>query len=564
MSGDEPLSGRLLDTARAALWAGLRLVVIDLETCLPPGRGRPRAVAVAAVSCRAGSQRGAWSTLIDPECPIDATTGRIHGITDELVAGQPTFAEVAPQLVNLLEPRDDEQVLLVAHNVRSDVAVLRAEFDRVGETLPELPVLDTMGRLPQTVGVRPASRALADLAHLLGVVNHRPHDALADAQTCAECLVRLLDLGARRGLDDFGPLLADVSRGARTTTIEPARRTRARRTAASGPTVSADHVATHARVLDARVRERGLARWAAEVTECCTLRCPSLVERVEQAGPSPARLLPVLDTVLADLSAQQDTPGVATLLPALLPVVTQVPTRKGRSAMRETVLAWATAHGPTLDILGHCGNDDRCPTCRAGDPCPLDTWRDVLAPTALGDPAATARSFLRPNGSQAGTGAYTSWIGRGLDRGLADAVVAVVVQHWREHNQPGWADTVAGFAWDARCRHPEVAIPVATVRSAPGTPDDLEAALAILTQAQTTDSGSTADPLRRLGAYAAQLSGRLRQARSGRPTGRFDEDGNPIYAAPHRPTNPKRTRPRRFAETIPGGASPAAREDESV
>lgn len=106
--------------------------MVDLETCAPPGGGPHRVVSVGAVTCRAGAQRGVWSTLVNPQVPIDSVTRGIHGITDDLVAGEPSFDQVAPQLASLLAPRDGERVVLSAHNVSSDVSVLRAEFARVG------------------------------------------------------------------------------------------------------------------------------------------------------------------------------------------------------------------------------------------------------------------------------------------------------------------------------------------------------------------------------------------------------------------------------------------------
>jgi DNA polymerase III epsilon subunit-like protein len=442
MSSATALDGRLLGTARAALWAGVRLVVIDLETCSPPQGGPHRVVAVAAVTCRAGAQRGAWSTLVDPECPIDSVTRGIHGITDDLVAGEPTFDVVAPQVAGLLAARDGERVVLVAHNVRSDVSVLRAEFARVGVELPTIEVLDTMGRLARHVEVRPADKSLTALADTLGIVNPRPHDALADAQTCADATLALLDRAAARGQDDFDQLLADVSRGATTTTIRPARRAGTGAEPDPSRTIDPDHIATHRDILDARVRQRGLAAWAEQVAECCQLRCPSLIERVEQAGPAPQRLLPVLEGVLDRLVADADGPGVATLLPAVLLLLEHLEPRKGRHGMRDAVLAWTETYAPKFEALDRC-DDDRCPSCEARQPCPLDTWREALAPLAVGDLDKRARSFLRPNGKQAGTGAFTTWLTRGQDHQLADAALALVVEHWRATDQAGWADTVA-------------------------------------------------------------------------------------------------------------------------
>jgi len=83
-----------------------------------------------------------------------------------------------------------------------------------------------------------------------------------------------------------------------------------------------------------------LPPWAEQVTECCQLRCPSLVERVEQAGPAPQRLLLVLEGGLDQLVAAGDGPGAATLLSALLPLVEHLEPRQGRHEMRDAVLAW--------------------------------------------------------------------------------------------------------------------------------------------------------------------------------------------------------------------------------
>ena len=340
MSTDTPLDGRLLEAARTALWANLRLVVIDLETCAPPGGGTHRVVEAAAVTCRRGASRGTWSKVVNPGCPIDPVTRNIHGITDDLVADEPTFDAIAPELVELLSGRADERVVLVAHNVRSDVSVLRAEFARVGLDLPDVGVLDTMGRLARHVDVRPADRSLAALADTLGIVNARPHRAPADAQTCADAVLALLDRAAQRGIDDFDRLLAEVSRGATTATIRTAKRAGTGTEPTPQRVIDPDHLASHADVLSARVRDRGLAAWADQVAECCQLRCPAVLERVEQAGPAPHRLLPVLEGVLDRLVVAEDGSGVATLLPALLPLLEHLTPRKGRHGMREAVLAW--------------------------------------------------------------------------------------------------------------------------------------------------------------------------------------------------------------------------------
>lgn len=85
------------------------------------------------------------------------------------------------------------------------------------------------------------------------------------------------------------------------------------------------------------------------------------------------------------------------------------------------------------------------------------------------------------------------------------------------------------------------------ILAAPGGVGDLEAAVATIDTALATADGSTAPGWPRLMARRGQLA-ILHRATTGRPTGEFNEDGNPVYVAQHHPAQPRRTRPGRFAE----------------
>lgn len=56
-----------------------------------------------------------FNSLLKPSRPIPVAASRVHGITDAAVAGAPTLADVAPQLLTLLAGRT--------------IAVYNAEFD---------------------------------------------------------------------------------------------------------------------------------------------------------------------------------------------------------------------------------------------------------------------------------------------------------------------------------------------------------------------------------------------------------------------------------------------------
>ena len=67
--------------------------------------------------------------LVQPNMPISGFVRDLTGISDEMLLGQPTFAEFAPQVLPLLRGS-----LLIAHNSRFDYTFLRHECRRNGLT----------------------------------------------------------------------------------------------------------------------------------------------------------------------------------------------------------------------------------------------------------------------------------------------------------------------------------------------------------------------------------------------------------------------------------------------
>lgn len=157
--------------------------VLDTETTGLSPRYGGRVCEVAVVTLKGGRETGRWETLIDPQCRIDSGAMAVHGITQAMVAGQPTFAEVADDLDDLLTGS-----VLVAHNAPFDVSFLSAEYARIGRVMPAVPVLCTLklarrhfkfpsnklGSIAESLGVGQsvAHRALADTAALGGIFSH--------------------------------------------------------------------------------------------------------------------------------------------------------------------------------------------------------------------------------------------------------------------------------------------------------------------------------------------------------------------------------------------------------
>ena len=535
--------------ARARLWNGLRLLVLDIETAVGP-EGQHRIVSIAAVTCRAGRQTGRWSRdFVNPGVPIDSVTGSVHLLTDADVKNAPSFAMIASDLAPLLRALPGETLVVVAHIATFDVPVLRAELERAGATMPDLPVLDTARGLAPLAGIEPRGRSLEALLDACGVTNAAPHTAIGDAEATAKAACLLLDRAADAGHDHLARLLATLEAG-RTTTLGFSR-PGGRSHVATRPDLPAAHVAEHAHTLPRRPGTRVLARWLAAVSECAALGCDYLADRIAIAEAPTEILLPPLLDRLRLLANESNPAAVATVLGAILPRFVGLPpaTRGQRNqAFRTAALDLDDALGPVLDGVPRCHGAKVCPACRVGQSCPVDVWRLALAPVALGGEVADrAEGFFETTGRNAGTGAYAEMCRLGHRR-LADAALRLVHRHWAEAGQNDRAEALAAQAVAGGCSDPEIAGAHAVALAEGGREADLRAGLAVCDQALGSSDGSTDDAWRALLVHQMRIAGRLRRVR-GRDSGTFDADGNPIPVRRHHPTNPRRSRPTRFLRT---------------
>jgi exodeoxyribonuclease X len=102
-------------------WTSLTYAVVDVEG---NGQQPPDLVEVAVVPIVAGKVGELRSWLVRPERSIKYFATRIHGLTNDDVADQPPFADIAHEV------RDAMRVAaLVAHNAHVDTGVLQRELD---------------------------------------------------------------------------------------------------------------------------------------------------------------------------------------------------------------------------------------------------------------------------------------------------------------------------------------------------------------------------------------------------------------------------------------------------
>ncbi len=167
------------------------IVIIDTETTgLFPEMGH-RVVEIGAVRLENWREVGQMNTLLNPGRPMDMDASRVNGITDADLAGKPAFADIAADLLPLLDG-----ALLVAHNAEFDAGFLGMEFYIQGIRAGQMPlrlVNPWLCTLQLARGYFHFGRNnLGHIAHLLGVRQGQAHRALADVYTTAEILKRMI------------------------------------------------------------------------------------------------------------------------------------------------------------------------------------------------------------------------------------------------------------------------------------------------------------------------------------------------------------------------------------
>jgi DNA polymerase-3 subunit epsilon len=141
-----------------------------------------------------------YHQFVNPERLIEEGAMKVHGITDERVANEPVFAEIAHDFLNFV---GDSPV--VAHNASFDMNFMNMEYEKLGMPEMQNAVVDT---LVIARAKFPGARASLDaLCKRFEVDNASRvyHGALLDAELLAEVYMHLvggLQQGLRLNKDD--------------------------------------------------------------------------------------------------------------------------------------------------------------------------------------------------------------------------------------------------------------------------------------------------------------------------------------------------------------------------
>jgi DNA polymerase-3 subunit epsilon len=171
-------------------------VVLDVETTgFRPGHARVISLAALALDADGAVDRSVVS-LLNPG--VDPGPTHVHGLTADMLADQPTFADIADDLMDVLKGRT-----LVAHNVAFDHGFLAAEAELAEAELPIDTVMCTV-ELTRRLSLGTENLRLETLAAHWGIPQLRPHDALDDALVLSRVLTPALERA--RHLDVWLPV----------------------------------------------------------------------------------------------------------------------------------------------------------------------------------------------------------------------------------------------------------------------------------------------------------------------------------------------------------------------
>ena len=173
----------------------LTYTVFDTETTgLEPSNGDEIIqVGAARIVNNRLLRQEVFNQLVDPERPLKPESIPIHGITEDMVRGQPNIDVVLPAFHEFCE-----DTVLIAHNAAFDMRFLQLKEERTGIKFSQ-PVLDTL-LLSAVVHPNQESHKLDVILERLGIQIGSRHNALEDALATAAVFLKLIPLLEEKGI----------------------------------------------------------------------------------------------------------------------------------------------------------------------------------------------------------------------------------------------------------------------------------------------------------------------------------------------------------------------------
>ena len=166
-------------------------VIVDIETT---GSNSKWSGITEIAACLHDGKRilDTFHSHVNPKQDIPLHITRLTGITNEMVAKAPVFAEIADELLAFLEPH-----IFVAHNVSFDYTFIKAHFKNEGIQYDSKRLCTV--RLARKILPGHSTYSLGTLCKTVGIDLEGRHTALGDASATAE----LFSMLVRNDHNDF-------------------------------------------------------------------------------------------------------------------------------------------------------------------------------------------------------------------------------------------------------------------------------------------------------------------------------------------------------------------------
>ncbi len=159
--------------------------IVDIETT--GGKFNEEGITEIAIYRHDGHQIvDQFSSLVNPERPIQAFVASLTGINNNMLRQAPKFYEVAKRIVEITD-----NAILVAHNAQFDYRILRTEFTRLGYEFERRTICTV--ELSKKLLPGHSSYSLGKLTRALGIPISDRHRAQGDAQATVKLFQLLLD-----------------------------------------------------------------------------------------------------------------------------------------------------------------------------------------------------------------------------------------------------------------------------------------------------------------------------------------------------------------------------------
>ena len=176
----------------------VRFCAVDLETT-GTNPFLHRIIEVGMTSFSLNKDYEQFQTFCDPGVQIPESNTAIHGITDDMVAGSPSFCDVKNDVFSFMKGS-----VLIGHNPVFDLAFLTA--GALGSDVMYFEAFDTV-RLARMAFPESPNHKLGTLCGYLGIESNY-HRALADAVACMKVFGLIIEKMDPAGECTLGTLLS--------------------------------------------------------------------------------------------------------------------------------------------------------------------------------------------------------------------------------------------------------------------------------------------------------------------------------------------------------------------